>query len=78
MANATLNYQIGNISKWIKGLNVFVTGQNLFVITKFSGFDPEVNVDEGAGNPTGLPSLGIEYQPYPSSRTFTLGVNFSL
>lgn len=78
MSNATLNYQIGNISKWVKGLNVFVTGQNLFVITKFTGFDPEVNVDEGAGNPTGLPSLGIEYQPYPSSRTFTLGVNFSL
>jgi iron complex outermembrane receptor protein len=78
MANSTLSYQIGNITKWIKGANVFVTGQNLFVITKFTGFDPEVNVDEGAGGTNPIPSVGIEYQPYPTARTFTLGVNFSL
>src|SRR5690606_27044648 len=37
LANATINYTIGNIGKSIKGLNVFVNGQNLFVITKFKG-----------------------------------------
>jgi iron complex outermembrane receptor protein len=58
-----------------KGLNVFVTGQNLFVITKFQGFDPEVNVDK---NSNGVPSVGIEYIPYPTARTITFGVNFSL
>ncbi|MDO6432051.1 SusC/RagA family TonB-linked outer membrane protein [Flavitalea sp. BT771] len=78
MANSTLSYSIGNISKWIKGANVFVTGQNLFVITKFKGFDPEVNVDEGAGGVNAIPSVGIEYMPYPTARTFTLGLNFSL
>jgi len=78
MANASLSYSIGNVTKWIKGVNVFVTGQNLFVITKYTGFDPEVNNDEGAGTNNSIPSLGIEYQPYPSSRTFTLGLNFSL
>jgi TonB-dependent starch-binding outer membrane protein SusC len=56
-------------------VNVFVTGQNLFVITKFTGFDPEVNTDK---NIDGVPSLGIEYTPYPTARTFTLGFNFSL
>jgi iron complex outermembrane receptor protein len=75
MANASISYSIGNISRYIKGANVFVTGQNLFVLTKFRGFDPEVNVDK---NVNGVPSLGIEYIPYPSARTITLGVNFSL
>lgn len=75
LANATLNYSIGPVGKVIKGANVFITGQNLFVITKFKGFDPEVNVDKNIG---GVPSFGIEYTPYPSARTFVFGFNFSL
>ncbi|RYY59847.1 MAG: SusC/RagA family TonB-linked outer membrane protein [Chitinophagaceae bacterium] len=75
MANATLSYGIGNVGKIFKNGNVFVTGQNLFVITDFSGFDPEVNTDKSNN---GVPSQGIEYTPFPSARTFTFGVNFSL
>ena len=75
LANATLNYSIGSVGKVIRGANVFVTGQNLFVITRFKGFDPEVNVDKNIG---GVPSFGIEYTPYPSARTFIFGLNFSL
>jgi TonB-dependent starch-binding outer membrane protein SusC len=75
LANATLSYNFGNVGKAFKNVNVFVTGQNLFVITKFTGFDPEVNTDK---NIDGVPSLGIEYTPYPTARTFTLGFNFSL
>ena len=58
MTNATISYSIGILGKIFKGVNVYVTGQNLFVITKFSGFDPEVNVDK---NVNGVPSVGIEY-----------------
>lgn len=75
MANATISYNVGNIGKTIKNLNISLTGQNLFVITKYSGFDPEVNTD---GSIDGIPSLGIDYIPYPSARTILLGVNFSL
>lgn len=75
MTNATLSYGIGNIKNIFKGINVYVTGQNLFVITKFTGFDPEVNVDK---NVNGVPSVAIEYIPYPSARTITFGVNFAL
>ena len=75
MANMTLAYMIGNIGKNIKGLNVYVTGQNLFTITKFSGFDPEVNTDK---NLNGVPSTGIEYIPYPTARVFTFGFNIGL
>ena len=75
LANATLSYNIGTFAKVIKGANVFVTGQNLVTFTKFTGFDPEVNVDK---NVNGVPSAGIEYTPYPSARTVTFGINFSL
>lgn len=73
MANATLSYRLGNV-RFVKAANIFITGQNLFVITKYSGFDPEVNTDKTYQD---LPSFGIEYTPYPSARSITLGVNFS-
>ena len=42
MSNLTIAYDIGDIAKTFKGANVYVTAQNLFLITKYSGFDPEV------------------------------------
>ena len=75
MANATLSYNVGDVAKIFKGLRVYVTGQNLFILTNYSGFDPEINVDKNVG---GVPSVGIEYIPYPSARTITFGVNVSL
>ncbi len=75
LANVSLSYRLGNISRYLKGTNIFLTGQNLLVFTNFKGYDPEVNVDK---NIDGVPSLGIEYIPYPSARTITLGINFSL
>ncbi|RAJ01586.1 iron complex outermembrane receptor protein [Chitinophaga skermanii] len=75
MDNVTLTYTIGKLGKYLNNVNVFVTGQNLFIITKYSGFDPEVNTDK---NMNGVTSLGIEYGPYPTARTVQLGVNFRL
>ncbi len=75
MANATLSYSVGDIGKTFKGVRIYATGQNLFVITNYSGFDPEINVDKNVG---GVPSVGIEYIPYPSARTVTFGINMSL
>ncbi|NIM35571.1 MAG: SusC/RagA family TonB-linked outer membrane protein [Hydrotalea flava] len=75
LRNATINYQVGNVGKYIKNLSAFVSGNNLFVITKFTGFDPEVNTDHSNA---GYPSLSIEYLPYPTQRTVSFGVNFSL
>ena len=75
MANASIGYRVGNIGNGFKNVYISITGQNLFVITKYTGFDPEVNTDAGFG---GIPSLGVEYIPYPSARTISLAVNFSL
>jgi iron complex outermembrane receptor protein len=75
LRNASVSYHFGNYGKYIKNLNAFISGNNLFVITKFTGFDPEVNIDKGSNN---YPSRSIEYLPYPTARTFSAGVNFSL
>ena len=75
LSNVTLSYALGDFGKALKGANVYVIGQNLFVITKYRGFDPEVNTNKAFGV---VPSAGIDYTGYPTARTFTLGVNFSL
>lgn len=73
LQNVALSYRFPNV-KPFGSLECFLAGQNLFVITNYSGFDPEVNTDRGFN---GIPSFGIEYIPYPMARTFTLGVNMS-
>lgn len=73
LANATLSYNLGKFVKFIRNSSISLTGQNLFVLTDFSGFDPEVNVDKNIG---GIPSNGIEYIPYPTARRFIFSINF--
>ncbi|RYF44622.1 MAG: TonB-dependent receptor, partial [Chitinophagaceae bacterium] len=73
--NATLKYTFGDIGKYMKGFNVYISANNLFVLTDYSGFDPEVNVDKALN---GVPSLGIDYIGFPTQRTILFGLNFSL
>lgn len=73
LANATLSYNLGRFVKFIRSSSISLTGQNLFVLTDFSGFDPEVNVDKNIG---GIPSNGIEYIPYPTARRVIFSINF--
>ena len=75
LGNVTINYNLGNIGKFIRNANIYASGSNLFVISKYKGFDPEVNVDKTLN---GVPSLGVDYIGYPTARTIIFGVNFSL
>lgn len=52
-----------------------LTGQNLFLLTNYSGLDPELSANTGTLNASAIPSQGIDYASYPRPRTFTLGVN---
>jgi iron complex outermembrane receptor protein len=57
-------------------MRLSLTGQNLFVITDYSGLDPEVSVvPAGADLLNGLPIAGIDYSSFPRPRTYTLGFN---
>ena len=74
LRNLTLKYDVGNIASYFKNVSVFVSGTNLFVVTKFTGFDPEVNIDKSNN---GYASRSMEYLPYPTPRIITVGFNTS-
>lgn len=72
LSSATLGYTVPlKNKKWISNMKVTLTGNNLFVITGYSGYDPEVNANR---TKNGVPSLGIGWTTYPMARSFSLGV----
>ena len=58
-------------NKYISSVRVSVIGQNLALITKYKGNDPEVDVDGGS-------SIGQDYGIYPRTRTYSAGLNVIL
>lgn len=85
----TLGYNFpDNVIKKIKlsRLRVYAQAQNLFVITKYTGYDPEVSTynnntaitqgTQGHNNTSNF-TQGIQFYDYPKPRTFLLGLNVS-
>jgi iron complex outermembrane receptor protein len=68
--NLSIGYRFNvNSIKYIDALRVSVTGQNLAIITKYKGLDPEVTVNGGR-------STGGDFgNYYPRTRTFSIGLN---
>ena len=59
----------------IQHLRIYTTVQNLFTVTKYSGFDPEVSESVGWGS-SGL-DMGVDNGNYPQPRTLLFGLNLS-
>lgn len=74
LSNASLGYTFPLTKSVFKSFRLSVTGQNLFLITSYSGLDPEVNTDKQRNE---VASRGIDYTSYPKARIFTLGLNAS-
>lgn len=53
----------------ISRLRLYATGQNVFTVTKYSGYDPET-----VGGLDGVLTRGLDEGQYPSVRTFSLGL----
>jgi TonB-linked outer membrane protein, SusC/RagA family len=58
----------------IEKLRVYSTATNLFVLTNYSGYDPEVSSSVRNNGYSNL-TPGIDYSTYPKSRGFTFGLN---
>ena len=72
LSNASLSYSFKLRGNIFKSLGATISGQNLWLITNYSGLDPEINVDHSIN---GVPSRGFDYAGYPKSRTLTIGIN---
>jgi TonB-linked SusC/RagA family outer membrane protein len=59
--------------KFIEGLRIYASGQNLLTFTKYTGTDPEVNTHSGS-NVGG----GIDFNSFPAFKTFTVGFKLSI
>lgn len=74
--NATLGYNLNptqmGMGNTFQNIRLSLTGQNLFVITDYSGFDPEVNTGATSG---GIQTFGIDRFTYPRARTFMINLN---
>ena len=73
LKTVTLSYNFPK--KWLNKIHLsrlqaYVTGQNLFTLTKYKGYDPEVNAFGGDSV-----AQGVDYGTYPQSRAVIFGLN---
>ncbi len=74
--NVTLGYTLDQNNmknRYFTSIRLYVSAQNLFTFTNYSGLDPEVNY-RGDDNAV----IGTDFFTYPQAQTFTLGVNLKI
>ena len=72
--NITLGYRFTEAALrklFVKSARVYLTAQNPFLVTKYSGYNPEANIM--GGDPT---TPGVDQGTYPTARTIIVGINF--
>lgn len=67
--NVTLTYNVPSFVKFVKNARIGVGVDNLALLTKYSGYEPEVNAYGGSNTAKGMDRFG-----YPSSRTYRLEI----
>ncbi|MFT3740623.1 MAG: TonB-dependent receptor [Breznakibacter sp.] len=71
LQSVTVGYSLPLSKNWFQKARIYVTGENLMILTGYSGIDPEVSID-------GLDHPGIDmFNYYPKPRTFTMGINLT-
>jgi len=78
LSHIALGYDFSRLfkkSSAIKGLKCTLTGTNLFLLTKYTGTDPQLNASPSSG---GTGSMGIDDYAVPNTRgfNFTINANF--
>ena len=79
LRSVTLGYNFDLKSQIVKALRVYLSGENLFCITGYSGVDPELPAADNGRDASGERSTALSISTgagvYPSVRKFMLGVN---
>ncbi|UCS94040.1 TonB-dependent receptor [Echinicola marina] len=73
LRNLRLSYDFNVANhKFLRGVNFYLQGSNLLLITDYMGFDPEVNSLNNGAN-----SARADYNAYPNARTYSVGCRLS-
>lgn len=73
LKNLSLGYTIFPKWQYINSLNIYLSVSNLFTLTKYSWYDPDVNAYS-----SDVTRQGVDLFSYPSSRTWSVGVKLSM
>lgn len=74
--NVSLGYRLPSLPKIYSSARVYVSVENLAILTSYTGgFSPEAANSGVSGAPGGSNSLGIDYGGYPTSRVISMGIN---
>ena len=74
LKNVTLGYTLpAKLTRklWVSSMRLYLTAQNLFCLTSYSGSDPEVSMRSSALMPS------FDYGAYPKSRAYTAGIQIT-
>ncbi|MBF9254020.1 TonB-dependent receptor [Pontibacter sp. 172403-2] len=78
LKNVTLNYNIPSAMverlKYIKGARIGVSAQNIYTITNYSGYDPEVGSYVGPNATAENAAIGVDYGRYPLTPVYSVNV----
>ncbi len=81
MKNITLGYTVPVKTKVFQSIRLYGTVENLFTITKYTGWDPEVDTkgyeSNANGGQTANAGAGLDFNAYPGMRSFTFGLNIN-
>jgi hypothetical protein len=68
--NINAGYSLPSPGKF-SSVRIYAEVQNLWILTSYKGFDPEVSSNGGLSDRT----AGVDYGAYPSARTFLMGLS---
>ncbi len=71
LKNIRLTYNIPDSVDWFPSGQIYISADNLFILTDYDGIDPSIN-------PNGNASLRVDFNTYPTSRTYTIGLRLNL
>ncbi len=77
LSNLNIGYTFKNV-KGFETIKVYAGGQNLFLITDYSGYDPELTSRPANNNGNVDAAPGIDIGAYPNPRVYNVGVKFRL
>lgn len=82
LKNLTFGYTIP-FKKFVSSCRVYFSAENLFTITGYSGWDPETDTKsyesakQGSSSQSANAGAGLDFNSYPSMRTYTFGLNIT-